>query len=534
MRNLERQAAIRARRLALAGLVSAGMALAWMQRFVMDDAFIAYRYARHAARGLGFVWNAGEAPLEGFTSFAWTLLLALAARVGLDPEPASMVLGLLCFGGTLLATYALASATTRSAESAFVCAGLVALQPTSSAFATGGLETSAQTLLATATLAVVARAVRASEWRTSDAVLAGALGGLAVTVRMDAVVLLVVALAAIARHADRRRITFAVASASAFLAPWLAYRLVTFGRLLPNTYYVKVAGDSGLWLKGLDYLATFAVTSGVLVALAMAIASYVRRRDAVALPSFAFVLLWCAYVVLVGADFMEFRFMACAIPAAVVLFVWMLEREVRSKHARLGLTAALVLASLYGWRMTRGEDYFRPGVSIESVRALAQHIDHPEEDWRGIGGALHRAFPSDTKVVLALRPTGVIADVTDLPVVDVFGLNDRWVAENGSVDPEAAAGHRRVAPVSYLVSRGVNLSLGTPTVWRRGEPRKSYAAVDARRLFLSAHDVVPPDARVIEIPLDDKRAFRALYLTPHPSIDAKIASEGWRVFPINR
>src|SRR5688572_25266220 len=49
---------------------------AWAYRFLTDDAFISFRYARNLARGAGLVFNPGEAPVEGYTNFLWVLLLA--------------------------------------------------------------------------------------------------------------------------------------------------------------------------------------------------------------------------------------------------------------------------------------------------------------------------------------------------------------------------------------------------------------------------------------------------------------------------
>ena len=43
--------------------------------YVKDDAYIEYRYATNAAHGHGLVYNIGDPPVEGFTSFLWTVLL---------------------------------------------------------------------------------------------------------------------------------------------------------------------------------------------------------------------------------------------------------------------------------------------------------------------------------------------------------------------------------------------------------------------------------------------------------------------------
>ena len=54
------------------------LALAWQHRFLQDDAFISFRYARNLATGHGLVWNPGER-VEGYTNFLWTLLMAAPA-----------------------------------------------------------------------------------------------------------------------------------------------------------------------------------------------------------------------------------------------------------------------------------------------------------------------------------------------------------------------------------------------------------------------------------------------------------------------
>ncbi|MGZ3443285.1 MAG: hypothetical protein ACXVDD_27380, partial [Polyangia bacterium] len=47
--------------------------------YVKDDAYIEYRYATNAAHGHGLVYNVGDPPVEGFTSFLWTVLLIVPA-----------------------------------------------------------------------------------------------------------------------------------------------------------------------------------------------------------------------------------------------------------------------------------------------------------------------------------------------------------------------------------------------------------------------------------------------------------------------
>jgi hypothetical protein len=49
-----------------------------------EDAYIILRYAENISKGHGFVWNPGEAPVWGSTSFLWTILLGGIGTLGVD------------------------------------------------------------------------------------------------------------------------------------------------------------------------------------------------------------------------------------------------------------------------------------------------------------------------------------------------------------------------------------------------------------------------------------------------------------------
>ena len=50
---------------------------------VVEDAYISFRYARNLSEGRGLVFNPGDpAPVEGYTNFLWTLLLAGTGALG--------------------------------------------------------------------------------------------------------------------------------------------------------------------------------------------------------------------------------------------------------------------------------------------------------------------------------------------------------------------------------------------------------------------------------------------------------------------
>ena len=57
---------------------------------LFDDAMISMRYARNLAEGYGLVWNPGEAPVEGYTNFLWTLWMALVHLTGISDAKAAL------------------------------------------------------------------------------------------------------------------------------------------------------------------------------------------------------------------------------------------------------------------------------------------------------------------------------------------------------------------------------------------------------------------------------------------------------------
>ncbi len=82
-------------------LVVAAALLAWIFRFVQDDAFITYRYARNMARGNGLVFNPGD-HVEGYTNFLWTVIHVIPEKAGWDTPLFSQLLGIVLMVATVM------------------------------------------------------------------------------------------------------------------------------------------------------------------------------------------------------------------------------------------------------------------------------------------------------------------------------------------------------------------------------------------------------------------------------------------------
>jgi len=110
---------------------------------VVDDAWISARYARNLALGHGFVYNAGEPPIEGYTNLGFVVLLAGAYRLGIDMHTAMISLGLIFGALALVGVHQLAQRLSGVASPwNLIPAAWLALDPHFAVVSTNGIESS--------------------------------------------------------------------------------------------------------------------------------------------------------------------------------------------------------------------------------------------------------------------------------------------------------------------------------------------------------------------------------------------------------
>jgi arabinofuranosyltransferase len=559
----------------LIALIGALVLLAWINRFVQDDAFISFQYARNLVEGHGLVFNPGER-VEGYTNFLWTLMIAAGLAAGFEPVAWSYGLGLALFAGSLWLTGLLARDLSGSGEAGLIAVLLVGTNYSFSAYATGGLETQLQAFLVVAavwlSLAGIPRMARASVEADGTspsaagprAAAGGGMGaslgllaaasaayGAALMTRLDSVVCLLVpglvTLAACLRGGDatgRSGVGARVARVGALLlpgtvlvAPWLFWKVSYYGVLLPNTFYVKVTSAASI-ARGGHYVYRFLASYWLLPLVLLGLTARPRRLaemlrggsppwgGAVA----AAVAMWCAYVAAVGGDFMEFRFIVPVLPLGMALVGWCLVAVVEERRVRLALVALLAIGSaLHAFTFFGVRD-------IETIDSLAIHMEPDGGDWDEVGRALGEHFPAGSGVLIAVGPAGAIPYYSRLPALDMRGLIDPWVARHGII-VSTVPGHQRMAPMSYLIERGVNLVVGHPQVVpRAGGLPGAFPLAGLAQLGLAdaTNATVPEGARVLAIPMSGERWLLVLYLVAHPDIERAIAEQRWAAIPLSR
>ena len=524
-------------RLVLAVTLGLLVGLAYANRFIQDDAYISFRYAQHLAQGDGLVWNVGEPPVEGYTNFLWTVLLALPEMLGLDPVAFANGIGLLCFLGALLATYALARQFFARRALALLAVIVLGTNLTFSHYATGGLETMLQALLMTAALALLIGLWKAGRWPLRGLAGLSVLLALAVMTHPNSALLGIVAgpialgysLRAAGSRRDRlARVAALIGPAALIGGTWAVWKLSYYGDLLPNSLYAKVGGALPLD-RGLFFVLVFLYASLLLPIGLVGLAS-VRRLDARRWALLGVVVLWLGYVIRIGGDFMEFRFIVPILPVLAVQVVGVLFEGVPWPPVRLALLAVVLAGPLFFSRTFPG----MPRYFIETVDELEAHLTAPQQNWLGVGAALGEAFAGEESVTIATTAAGAIPYESGLRTVDMLGLNDRWIALNG-VPVGYKPGHQRYAPLGYLEAQGVALVIGHPILKSAAfDPLDEYrAAFLLENFYLDGPaGTVPADAaRMVRIPIADGYVMLALLLTPDPAVEATLAREGWEVVP---
>ena len=349
-----------------------GWRLFW---FLTDDAFIAFRYVSNAHLGHGYVWNAPPfLPVEGYTSFLWTVLMDLAWRVtGVEPPDSANWISLLFACGTLtLAGRMLLRLDWRERLRPWRAAFLglmfayLLLNRTFLAWSSSGLETAMFNFL----VLLWASAMMSAPADARRLALAGAAAAALALTRPDGLLFCTLTAAAVLLVAfgarDRRvarRLLLAGLSPLAVVVAHEAWRLSFYGAWLPNTYYAKVtsawpqSGARYLWSFTLEYAlwAVAAVAGWTLVAALrrggrLRIPPVGRHELAARAPAAAGVLSlllhFAYYTFVVGGDHFEFRVYSHLLPLIFLAVVWSLNRLDRGPKASLAVAGAVLLLSL--------------------------------------------------------------------------------------------------------------------------------------------------------------------------------------------
>lgn len=393
----------------LGAVFAVGTWAAW--DFVIDDAFITFRYSANLADGHGPVWNVTGDPVEGFSNFGWLLWLSPFAALELDLVVAAKVTSLLLGVGTVAMLLSHARRASGLVAAAVAAGCFVVFLPTYFHLA-AGLETMAFAAVVLRATIVGLNALAGREVRAWEPPLLLLLAGL---LRPEGVLAALPPLVVwLWRERGSRESLLWTGLAACTGLAYFGWRWSFYGHLLPNTFHIKFGNlDAGQqWLEQ-----TFAMLGPLLLLTAVLL----LRRPTRAAGALLFGVVGATYLTYaVSGPTMDYvyRFAFHAFPVLCLgagLAVGSLGRRWAYALAGVGVVAWTALAGIVPRELPTIVNY---GPDLRRA-----HV--------AIGQGLARADVPKQERTLAVSDAGAIPYYSGWESIDYIGLNDEAIARGG-------------------------------------------------------------------------------------------------------
>jgi len=444
-----------------------------------DDMYIFLVYVRNFIAGNGLTYNGMV--VEGFTSVFWVFLITVIgfAKVPLPQlaEGLSIASGLFA----LLATFKLANSLGIQPKwLALLPPTLLALTGDFAFYAVVGLEEVLFTALVTLSIALVYSQPAKRLFGTSYYPL---LLAILILTRPEGALICALLFLIVLRRDNFPLLLRGGIKLILFLVPVFLWKRYYYGYWLPNTWYVK--GGAGFANAGqgmIYFLFNSERYLGVLVVfLSLAIYRFYNVRSfslKEISPLILIVVTWLVYIIIQGGDNMVGgRFLLPILPVVYcVLVKFALDVRIKAM-AVMCIMVALAFSLFLGY------------VTNHGLVLQAQSWRDAFGVRKNAGIYLHDHYSRDT--VVALNQAGIIPYYSQLPTIDMLGLNDIHIAHAGKRDYNLRYAHQ-AGDGAYVLSQkpdiiifsGRQLSaepgefISDREIWASDQFRKEYELVE--------------------------------------------------------
>jgi Gpi18-like mannosyltransferase len=347
--------------------------------FIADDAFITFRYAENIARGLGFVYNAGER-VQGTTTPLFTLVIALFKLLNVPPITAALFISSVASGLTAVIVYRFAQSL-RFMRWTLLPVVVYILWPRSLPADTSGMETALFTLLVTAAFYFSHRKLD---------IYAIGMATLATLTRPEGV--FVLGLVFVVNLWERRdRWLSYVSVPLMILVPWLIFSQFYFGSIVPHSITAKMALYSRWgamsWWDSLVYLLSWHNSFGLVSTVAIFIGAWwLFKKQNWGRLELLWIAIMIAFYALSGSRIFFWYvtpiyplfalFLAAALVHAADRFVATPEKERLWRAVVLPLVLAVLLFGCYKpltyyhqWQQTQANVHRAIGIFLQATAA---------------------------------------------------------------------------------------------------------------------------------------------------------------------
>lgn len=427
--------------------------LGWMS----DDAYISFRTVWNLDHGYGLTWNTDER-VQAFTHPLWLFLIAAFHALTGEMYLTAMAVSVVC---SLLAVFVVLRRLCVGNVAALAFVAMLLCAEAILDFTTSGLENPLSFLLV---------ALFCSLWLNHAAgrrplFRLFLLGCLLALNRLDLALLVAPALAI---ELWQQRSLRALSLATIALLPlvvWELFSLLFYGFPFPNTYYAKLSTGipkAEYIAQGCVYLLDVAIRdpATVLILVLAMLSPFAFGGPRARLPLLAGLLVYLAYVVNAGGDFMQGRFLS--VPAFLGAILLCADSDDVDER-RIGLSAVAVLL-IAATRLIPLENFDPPiranGIADErhyyqTQTGLLYHqrerevpFNHP---W-GMAGLRMRNTPSQPVQVFNAIGFAGFAAGPGVHIVDQHALSDAFLARLPSTRPWRIGHFLRELPPGYLDS----------------------------------------------------------------------------------
>jgi len=419
---------------------------------IVDDAYIFFRYAENIVNGYGFVWNIGEQPIEGYSSFLYLVVLIFAKFLTLDFELFSLIFGIITSTFTLYFAYLIYQFSYPDQEkytfANIVAVIIITVSPAFLYWSVAGMETSFYSMFLLLTIYYYLKllnSIRAS-------LLKGILFGLLCMLRFEAVIFFLAALyylikvdkSLIKVKIDRLAFTFVLGFTIIF-GTYFLWRWSYFGYFLPNTFYAKTGGGLQQIFSGFSYvLKSLRLFYGlgwipILFVLLFFKKNMIRGKSAFVL---SLALISLAVTILIGGDHFNLgRFVLPVFPLLFVVFVPAFKRMLSFPIKYFTIKPFYRVAALLFFLMITLSVkivYTQSASGLENLlnskkEIIAVYDESTEEEiidwqhgWIIMGNGLKQITEKDDYI--ATVPIGAIGYYSKVNIIDMVGIVDPVIA----------------------------------------------------------------------------------------------------------
>lgn len=426
----------------------------YLLNFTQDDAYISYRYVANFLNGDGLVFNIGER-VEGYTNFGWVIYLILWGKLGLDYILISKVTGFIFGAGLVVLSFKIAESVDEFKDNIialYAVPFLVAINQSLAYWSIAGLETSAFAFFALLTLYFYFKRSKLTFLTIFTAVLLRPEGAL--------VAFLIIVLELIEKRNIPKYSLFHALIAFVLSIPYVVFKLVYYGSILPNSFYAKTVFSVTQLMNGVEYVYRFLGHYGFYGFPIAVLLIFITKISSKLRLLLIFVLIYTLYILFVGGDVLKVhRFFIPLIPLYSVIALSalvVLIKDVASKTRMLFITVvALVLCGL---------TYYLPDKFVKDYNALEKAF---VKKMSFMAENLKSSDDSDFSV--ALPTIGVFGyTLVGHHIIDMVGLTDSTIARHSE------------APIE-----------GMETTWKEAKHNSGYILNFAPDYIMFSTDVKP-------------------------------------------